>query len=121
MPRPQPSQYAALQSDVASLLTSLGSVPRVLALIHGLQRPGATQSHAGHAAAEASAWCATTGAWLQRLAQAYPAYLDLWQPVEVAVQQVWMDVMSSAGWMCRMCRMDVMSSAVNVMRSRKQV
>lgn len=37
VPRPQPSQYPALQQELALFMDSLGSVPRIAALLQALQ------------------------------------------------------------------------------------
>lgn len=115
VPRPQPPQYAALASEVKGFIGGLGSMDRVLTMMKALQNaasapaPSAAAAtkpkrgkkggapapaHAPAAAAaaaaqqEAGVWCANAGAWAARLGSQYAPYLDIVQPVQLAVQEL---------------------------------
>lgn len=105
VPRPRPSQYAALAAEVAGFLAGVGSQQRLLALLdalcHHLATPGNTASGvvgaaggaAGAGAAlaaalqEAAVWQSNARSWCARLLQRYRLYLDVVQPVQLAVQE----------------------------------
>eukprot|EP00798_Chlamydomonas_sp_ICE-L_P024875 gene24875-10536_t len=84
VPRPVPSQYKTLAAEVKSFVASFASLPRIQSLLGDLSRTPATQS-AGY---EAAVWQANAGSWLERLVKQYPMYLDIIQPVQLAVEEM---------------------------------
>ncbi|EIE25917.1 hypothetical protein COCSUDRAFT_12734, partial [Coccomyxa subellipsoidea C-169] len=81
-----PSQYPALQQELARFMHNLGSVQRIVALLQALQ----VCHEAGQqgAADQAGVWQQNADAWASRLLPAFPLYADLLQPVALAVYEM---------------------------------
>lgn len=81
-PRPSPPLYLPLREDVLRFVDGLATIPRMLLLLEGASR--------GNEAAlqEAAIWLDNSTAAGERLAVQYPGYLDVVQPVQLAVQEV---------------------------------
>jgi midasin len=102
VPRPVPSRYAAVASEVADFAASFAAPARLAALLAALcpnamaafsstdpQRATPSSGTSSTAAArEASSWVGSAGAWVARFEDTYPEYRDVVQPVQLAVQEL---------------------------------
>ncbi|KAG2499138.1 hypothetical protein HYH03_002721 [Edaphochlamys debaryana] len=86
VPRPQPSQYPALQAEVADFAAGLAAPRRVLALAAALGGGGG--GVAVTALAEAEVWSSNARAWCERFGRTFAWYPDLAQPVQQAVLEM---------------------------------
>ncbi|KAG1668462.1 hypothetical protein FOA52_005235 [Chlamydomonas sp. UWO 241] len=89
VPRPAVDRYGPLADDVAAFAGSLGAVERVLSLcaaLEGLALGGGADG-AADALQEASIWTSNAGVWAERVRAQYEHYLDVVQPVVLAVQE----------------------------------
>lgn len=89
VPRPDPPQYHHLQQEVSAFSRGLADPARLLAVGRALLAPEAQSAQAAAAAAhEASSWDGSAAAWSQRMQAQFGLYLDILQPVLLAVLEI---------------------------------
>jgi midasin len=96
VPRPSPPQYLYLQQEVAAFSRGLADPQRLLtvgtALLQSSQaggsKPAAAGGGAAHAVREAEMWDGSAAAWSTRIAGSFPDYVDVLQPVQLALLEV---------------------------------
>jgi hypothetical protein len=98
VPRPDPPQYHHLHQEVSAFSTGLADPARLLsagrALLTAAQASGpagsnaAAQPAAAAAAHEASSWDGSAAAWSERMQSQFGLYLDILQPVLLAVLEI---------------------------------
>ncbi|KAK9833665.1 hypothetical protein WJX74_002204 [Apatococcus lobatus] len=87
VPRPEPSQYAAIEAEMDRFANSLGAISRVTSLLDRLQQ-AKDQGRETSALQEAMAWQQNAGCWAEGLLERFPLYTDLLQPVALAVYEI---------------------------------
>lgn len=94
VPRPDPPQYHHLHQEVSAFSRGLADPARLLAVGRALlaaaesstrSAPGAQAAAAAH---EASSWDASAAAWSERMHAQFGLYLDILQPVLLAVLEI---------------------------------
>ncbi|MEW5303413.1 MAG: hypothetical protein WDW36_006109 [Sanguina aurantia] len=89
VPRPSPPQYQTLQRDVASFCSSLGSASRIVNLLPAPYDSSSNMpAEAWPALSSAQSWLSSAAAWQDRLGVQYPSYVDLLQPVQLALLEM---------------------------------
>jgi hypothetical protein len=93
VPRPDPPQYHHLHQEVSAFSRGLADPARLLAVGRALlmtaQGSGGQSAQAAAAAAhEASSWDGSAAAWSDRMQAQFGLYLDILQPVLLAVLEI---------------------------------
>jgi hypothetical protein len=98
VPRPDPPQYHHLHQEVSAFSTGLAHPARLLAAGRALLTAahasgpagsvGAAQPAAAAAAHEARSWDGSAAAWSERMQAQFGMYLDILQPVLLAVLEI---------------------------------
>jgi midasin len=94
VPRPDPPQYLYLQQEVAAFSRGLADPQRLLtvgtALLQSCSADGSNTAAAGgvHAVREAEMWDGSAAAWAKRMQGIFPDYVDVLQPVHLALLEV---------------------------------
>jgi hypothetical protein len=94
VPRPDPPQYHHLHQEVSAFTQGLASPARLLAVGRTLLAaaqggaPAAAAAASTAAAHEASSWDGSAAAWSERMQRHFGLYLDVLQPVLLAVLEV---------------------------------
>jgi hypothetical protein len=94
VPRPDPPQYHHLHQEVSAFTQGLASPARLLAVGKTLlaaaqgSTPAAVAAAPAAAAQEVSSWDGSAAAWSERMQRHFGLYLDVLQPVLLAVLEV---------------------------------
>jgi midasin len=93
VPRPDPPQYLHLQKEVAAFTQGLAEPQRLVALGHKLLASSSGSSSSSSIAAagavsEADLWAGSAAGWCCRMSQQFGDYVDVFQPVQLAVLEV---------------------------------
>jgi midasin len=98
VPRPDPPQYLYLQQEVAAFSRGLADPQRLLtvgtALLQSCNADGSNTAAAaaaaggGNAVHEAEMWDGSAAAWAKRMQGSFPDYVDVLQPVQLALLEV---------------------------------